>query len=153
MILFRSQKYTSELPSLSTKYRKESQVPKFLAAITKGNVNNNNSIGVERPIGQILRILEKSNIADFHCFWLLDGLGILMKVINEGLKGNSDYSHLAVTKAIQLYRNSSSSCTQIARHSILAGSLFALLDALALTIEASLLHSTIILYYFRNFKL
>lgn len=52
--------------------------------IKKGN-NNNSQLGVERPIGQIIRQIEKSEVVDFHCLWLLDGLGILATVVEEGI--------------------------------------------------------------------
>lgn len=92
-------------------------------------------MGAERPIGQIIRIIEKSAIVDFHALWLLDGLGILGNVIEMGLQPNSEVSRIAVTKAVQLYRNACSSCKQIAQHSILGGSFLVLLDALNYTLK------------------
>lgn len=92
-------------------------------------------MGAERPIGQIIRIIEKSTLVDFHALWLLDGLGTLANVIESGLQPNSDVSRVAVTKAVQLYRNACSSCKQIAQHSILGGSFISLLDALFFTIK------------------
>lgn len=92
-------------------------------------------MGAERPIGQIIRIIEKSAIVDFHALWLLDGLGILANVIEMGLQPNSEVSRVAVTKAVQLYRNACSSCKQIAQHSILGGSFLVLLDALNFTLK------------------
>lgn len=117
---------------MANNHRKQSQIPKLLNAIKRGNGsgNNNNQLGVERPIGQIIRQIEKCTVVDFHCLWLMDSLGILATVIEDGIKPNSDISRVALTKAIQLYRNSCSSCKQIAQHSILAGSFIKLLDAL-----------------------
>ena len=65
----------------------------------------------------------------------LDGLGTLGTVIEMGLQPNSDVSRVAVTKAVQLYRNACSSCKQIAQHSILGGSFIVLLDALNFTMK------------------
>jgi hypothetical protein len=110
-------------------------VPKLLNAIKKGNSNSGVNLGAERPIGQIIRVIEKSAVVDFHCLWLLDGLGVLANVIESGLQPNTDISRIAVIKAIQLYRNASSSCKQIAQHSVLAGSFLTLLDALSFTLK------------------
>lgn len=136
-IIMHSQKYLNELPELSASHRKQSQVPKFLNAIKKGNAGSGVQLGVERPIGQIIRIIEKSAITDFHALWLLDGLGTLANVIETGLQPNSDVSRIAITKAVQLYRNSCSSCKQIAQHSVLGGSFMVLLDALNFTMKVS----------------
>lgn len=153
--IYRSQKYLEELPELATSHRKQSQVPKLLTAIRKGNAGTGVQMGAERPIGQIIRIIEKSSIVDFHALWLLgrfetiiyfvsfigcfnkflDGLGTLGTVIEMGLQPNSDVSRVAVTKAVQLYRNACSSCKQIAQHSILGGSFIVLLDALNFTMK------------------
>ncbi|CAG9799097.1 unnamed protein product [Chironomus riparius] len=129
--------YLEELPELATNHRKQSQIPKLLNAIKKtlNNGSGNNQLGTERPCGQIIRIIEKSSIVDFHCIWLLDGLGTLASIIENGLQPNSDISRVAVIKAIQLYRNASSSCKQIAQHSILGGSFIKLLDALIYTLK------------------
>lgn len=132
---FRSQKYLDELPEFSSSLRKQSQVPKLLNAIKKGNASTGVQMGAERPIGQIIRIIEKSTVVDFHALWLLDGLGTLANVIEMGLQPNSDVSRVAVTKAVQLYRNACSSCKQIAQHSILGGSFLVLLDALSYTMK------------------
>lgn len=133
--IFRSQKYLEELPELSAHHRKQSQVPKLLNSIRKGNASNGVQLGAERPIGQIIRIIEKSSVVDFHALWLLDGLGTLANIIEAGLQPNSEVSRVAVTKAVQLYRNACSSCKQIAQHSILGGSILVLLDALNFTLK------------------
>lgn len=135
----RNEHYLEELPDLASNHRKQSQVPKLLNAIKKviSNGSGNNQLGAERPIGQIIRIIEKSAVVDFHCLWLLDGLGVLTSVIESGLQPNSDISRIAVIKAIQLYRNASSSCKQIAHHSILAGSFVTLLDVLIYTLKVT----------------
>ncbi|XP_070496393.1 S phase cyclin A-associated protein in the endoplasmic reticulum [Chironomus tepperi] len=129
--------YLEELPELATNHRKQSQIPKLLNAIKKtlNNGSGNNQLGTERPCGQIIRIIEKSSIVDFHCLWLLDGLGTLASIIENGIQPNSDISRVAVIKAIQLYRNASSSCKQIAQHSILGGSFITLLDVLIYTLK------------------
>jgi len=107
---------------------------------TLNNGSGNNQLGTERPCGQIIRIIEKSSIVDFHCLWLLDGLGTLASIIENGLQPNSDISRVAVIKAIQLYRNASSSCKQIAQHSILGGSFITLLDVLIYTLKVIVLY-------------
>lgn len=106
---------------------------------TLNNGSGNNQLGTERPCGQIIRIIEKSSIIDFHCLWLLDGLGTLAAIIENGIQPNSDVSRVAVIKAIQLYRNASSSCKQIAQHSILGGSFITLLDVLIYTLKVIVL--------------
>lgn len=149
------QHYLLELPELAASHRKQSQVPKLLNAIKKGNGNSGTGVqmGAERPIGQILRIIapenvkarsDKSAVIDFHALWLLDGLGTLANVIEEGLQPNSEVSRVAVTKAVQLYRNACSSCKQIAQHSILGGSFLVLLDALNFTLKVKIRRSEII---------
>jgi hypothetical protein len=111
-------------------------VPKLLNAIRKGNASTGVQMGAERPIGQIVRIIEKSAVVDFHALWLLDGLGTLANVIETGLlQPNSEVTRVAVTKAVQLYRNACSSCKQIAQHSILGGSFLVLLDCLNFTLK------------------
>jgi hypothetical protein len=133
-----TQTYLEELPELANNHRKQSQIPKLLNAIKRGNGSaGNNQLGIERPIGQIIRQIEKCATVDFHCLWLLDGLGTLATVIEDGIKPNSDISRVALTKAIQLYRNSCSSCKQIAQHSILAGSFLKLIDALNFTLKVN----------------
>lgn len=140
------QQYLSELPELAASHRKQSQVPKLLNAIKKGAGSSGTGVqmGAERPIGQILRIIapesvktkgDKSAVIDFHALWLLDGLGTLANVIEEGLQPSSEVSRVAVTKAVQLYRNACSSCKQIAQHSVLGGSFLVLVDALNFTLK------------------
>lgn len=110
-------------------------MPKLLNAIKKGNAGTGVQMGAERPIGQIIRIIEKSSVVDFHALWLLDGLGTLSNVVEMGLQPNSEISRVAVTKAVQLFRNACSSCKQIAQHAILGGSILVLLDALNYTMK------------------
>ncbi|CAO1304056.1 unnamed protein product [Diamesa serratosioi] len=130
-----SQAYMSELPELSVAIKKQSQIPKLLNAISKRNSGTSGvQMGVERPIGQISRIVAKSQVADFKALWLLDGLGILANVIECGLQPYSDISRKALVMAIQLYREACSSCKQIANHAILGGSILVLFDALAFTL-------------------
>jgi hypothetical protein len=120
-----------ELPELANNHRKQSQIPKLLNTIKKGG----SSFGVEREFGKVIRIIEKSSVVDYHCLWLLDGLGILSSTIEDGLQPNTEISRVAVIKAIQLFRNACSSCIQIAQHAILGGSFKTLLDALIFTLK------------------
>lgn len=68
--------------------KRESEVPKLLGIIKKGGGTQ----GIERPLGQLLRLLTKAQVFDFQCFWLLDGLGALAQVINDGMVPNSEVS-------------------------------------------------------------
>lgn len=68
--------------------KRESQVPKFLNLVGKGGGPQ----GLERPLGQLLRLIAKGQICDFQCFWLLDGLGTITNVISKGMESNTDIS-------------------------------------------------------------
>jgi len=68
--------------------RRESDVPKLLNLIIKGGGPQ----GIERPLGQLSRLITKGQICDFQCMWLLDGLGIISKVIKTGMAEFSEIS-------------------------------------------------------------
>lgn len=78
----------AEMQAVPAYMKRESDVPKLLGVIKKGG----GAQGIERPLGQLLRLLTKAQVFDFQCFWLLDGLGALAQVINEGMTANSEVS-------------------------------------------------------------
>uniref|UniRef100_A0A182JUJ5 SCAPER_N domain-containing protein n=1 Tax=Anopheles christyi TaxID=43041 RepID=A0A182JUJ5_9DIPT len=124
--------YLSELNPLAPSIRKQSQVPRLLSAIAKGG---NGMLGVERPIGQLLRLIAKAEVADFQSLWLLDGLSTIASVIENGLSPGTDVSKKAVVLSVQLYRNACTLCPQIARHAVLGNSILVLLNALLLSLK------------------
>lgn len=78
----------AEMQQVPAYMKRESEVPKLLGIIKKGGGTQ----GIERPLGQLLRLLVKAQVFDFQCFWLLDGLGILAQVIIDGMTPNSEVS-------------------------------------------------------------
>lgn len=78
----------AEMQAVPAYMKRESDVPKLLGLIKKGG----GAQGIERPLGQLLRLLSKAQVFDFQCFWLLDGLGVLSQVINDGMVPNSELS-------------------------------------------------------------
>lgn len=78
----------AEMQPVPAYMKRESEVPKLLGIIKKGG----GTVGIERPLGQLLRLLTKAQVFDFQCFWLLDGLGVLAEVINDGIAPNSEVS-------------------------------------------------------------
>ncbi|XP_061512013.1 S phase cyclin A-associated protein in the endoplasmic reticulum [Anopheles gambiae] len=127
-----AEEYLSELNPLAPSIRKQSQVPRLLGAIAKGG---NGVLGVERPIGQLIRLIAKAEVADFQSLWLLDGLGTIASVIENGLSPGTDVSKKAVVLSVQLYRNACTLCPQIARHAVLGNSILVLLNALLLSMK------------------
>ncbi|XP_063697590.1 S phase cyclin A-associated protein in the endoplasmic reticulum-like [Culicoides brevitarsis] len=123
--------YLAEMQPLPAHVKKDSQVHKLLNMITKGG----GPLGIERPLGQLLRQISKAEIADFQSMWLLDGLGTISNIIQKGMQDNSDISKRAVVLSVQLYRNSCSSCPQIARHAILGNTIVVLFDALLTSLQ------------------
>ncbi|XP_058057868.1 S phase cyclin A-associated protein in the endoplasmic reticulum [Anopheles bellator] len=122
-----AEEYLAELNPLAPSIRKQSQVPRLLGTVAKGG---SGTLGVERPIGQLLRLIAKAEVADFQSLWLLDGLGTIATVIESGLSPGTDVSRKAVVLSVQLYRNACTLCPQIARHAVLGSSILILLDAL-----------------------
>uniref|UniRef100_A0A182MU99 S phase cyclin A-associated protein in the endoplasmic reticulum N-terminal domain-containing protein n=1 Tax=Anopheles culicifacies TaxID=139723 RepID=A0A182MU99_9DIPT len=84
-----AEEYLSELNPLAPTIRKQSQVPRLLSTIAKGG---SGMLGVERPIGQLLRLIAKAEVADFQSLWLLDGLSTIATVIENGLTPGTDVS-------------------------------------------------------------
>lgn len=154
---FRSKKYSESLPELSSQSKKQSQVPKLLQLVKTGEVGKS-GLGPERPIGQIIRLIEKGEKKDFQAFWLMDGLGTLEELIsslktsigNEGAtnKNSAQTSRVAIVRGIQLYRNTCSSCKQISEQAILGGSILTLFDTLQLCLKVSIhSHSQFSIFY------
>uniref|UniRef100_A0A182SDR3 SCAPER_N domain-containing protein n=1 Tax=Anopheles maculatus TaxID=74869 RepID=A0A182SDR3_9DIPT len=84
-----AEEYLNELNPLASSIRKQSQVPRLLGTIAKGG---SGVLGVERPIGQLLRLIAKAEVADFQSLWLLDGLSTIATVIENGLTPGTDVS-------------------------------------------------------------
>ncbi|XP_035774291.1 titin homolog isoform X2 [Anopheles albimanus] len=127
-----AEEYLAELNPLTPSFRRQSQVHRLLGTVAKGG---SGTIGVERPIGQLLRLIAKAEVADFQSLWLLDGLGTIAKVIENGLCAGTDVSRRAVVLSVQLFRNACTLCPQIARHAILGNSIMVLLDALQISLK------------------
>jgi hypothetical protein len=122
-------------------------VPKLLQFVKNGEVGKS-GLGPERPIGQIIRLIEKGDTKDFQAFWLMDGLGTLEELISslktsigDGAtnKNSAQSSRVAIVRGIQLYRNTCSSCKQISEQAILGGSILTLFDTLQLCLKVSIL--------------
>ncbi|XP_055847204.1 S phase cyclin A-associated protein in the endoplasmic reticulum [Episyrphus balteatus] len=122
-----AEEYLKELQPVPMHMKRESQVPKYLNLISKGGGPQ----GLERPLGQLVRLMAKAQVFDFQCFLLMDGLGIITNcVVTKGIEPNSEISKKAIILAVQLYRNACTLCPQIGRHSILGNSITALFDCL-----------------------
>lgn len=132
-LLCSTQEYLAEIPALQTHHRRDSDVPKLMNALNKGGGPQ----GLERPLGQLLRIVTKAQPADFHCMLSMDTLGVVAGIIKEGSEANSDISRKAVIMAVQLYRNICSVCPQLTRHAILGNSICTLLDVLYTALQVS----------------
>uniref|UniRef100_A0AAG5DT33 S phase cyclin A-associated protein in the endoplasmic reticulum N-terminal domain-containing protein n=1 Tax=Anopheles atroparvus TaxID=41427 RepID=A0AAG5DT33_ANOAO len=128
-----AEEYLAEQSPLAPSIRKQSQVPRLLNTVSKGG---SGTLGVERPIGQLLRLIAKAEVADFQSLWLLDGLSTIASVIETGLSPGTDISKKAVVLSVQLYRNACTLCPQIARHAVLGNSIVVLLNALLLTLQS-----------------
>ncbi|XP_053693788.1 S phase cyclin A-associated protein in the endoplasmic reticulum [Sabethes cyaneus] len=126
-----AEQYLAEMQPLAPQIRKQSQVPKLLGTIVKGG----GPLGVERPLGQLLRLMAKAEVVDFQSMWLLDGLKTIADVVQTGMEPNSEVSKRAVVISVQLYRNSCSLCPQISRHAILGNTITVLLDALQISLK------------------
>lgn len=148
----------SEMEQVPAYIRRDSEVPKLLAIIKKGGGPQ----GIERPLGQLLRLIAKAQVFDYQCFWLMDGLGVISQVIQNVTESQmSEVSRRygifflnnntfvitdtisisngrAVIQAVQIYRNSCSQCPQIARHSILGNSYTILCDALLQSLQVNI---------------
>lgn len=79
MICFRTVEYLAEMEQAPAYMRRESEVPKLLAQIKKGGGPQ----GIERSLGQLLRVIGKAQVFDYQCFWLMDGLGAVATVIQN----------------------------------------------------------------------
>lgn len=133
--IFRTQEYLAEIPTLQTHHRRDSEVPKLMNLLSKGG----GAQGLERPLGQLLRIVSKAQPADFHCMLSMDTLGAIATIVKEGSEANNDISRKAVIMAVQLYRNICSVCPQLTRHAILGNSISTLLDVLYTALQVSLI--------------
>lgn len=76
-----------EQQSVPLHMKRESQVPKYLNLVSKGG----GSQGLERAVGQLLRLMSKAQVFDFQCFLLMDGLGVITtNVIGKSMEENND---------------------------------------------------------------
>lgn len=69
--------------------KRDSTVPKLLNLVVKGG----GAQGLERALGNLLRVIPKAQTFDFQAFLCMDGLGIVANhVISKGLQENTDVS-------------------------------------------------------------
>lgn len=87
-LFYSAEQYIKDLDPVPLHLKRESQVPKFLNLVTKGG----GAQGLERQLGQLLRIMAKANTTDFLSFWLMDGLGVLTNVLIQGMEINTEIS-------------------------------------------------------------
>ncbi|XP_032573793.1 S phase cyclin A-associated protein in the endoplasmic reticulum [Drosophila sechellia] len=119
--------YLESLDALPAHARRDSTVPKLLNLVVKGG----GAQGLDRNLGNLLRVIPKAQNLDFLAFLCMDGLGILANhVISKSMDENSEISRKSVYLAAQLYRNACSVCPQIARHALLGNSITVLFDAI-----------------------
>ncbi|XP_030384048.1 S phase cyclin A-associated protein in the endoplasmic reticulum isoform X2 [Scaptodrosophila lebanonensis] len=119
--------YLAGLEPLPAHVKRDSSVPKLLNLVIKGG----GAQGLDRTLGNLLRVIPKAQTVDFQAFLNMDGLGILAShVISKGLDENSEISRKSTTLAVQLYRNACSVCPQIARHALLGNSITIMFDAI-----------------------
>nr|XP_016944835.1 S phase cyclin A-associated protein in the endoplasmic reticulum [Drosophila suzukii] len=120
--------YLESLEPLPAYVKRDSAVPKLLNLVVKGG----GAQGLDRNLGNLLRVIPKAQTFDFQAFLCMDGLGILANhVIAKGLEENSEISRKSIHLAVQLYRNACSVCPQIARHALLGNSITVLFDAIS----------------------
>lgn len=79
------------MEALPAYIRRESEVPKLLGLIRKGG----GAQGLERPLGQLLRVIKKAQVYDYQCFWLLDGLGVVGKVVHTIIEPSPLYDEVS----------------------------------------------------------
>ncbi|KAH8352993.1 hypothetical protein KR084_008020 [Drosophila pseudotakahashii] len=124
--------YLESLEPLPPYLKRDSTVPKLLNLVVKGG----GAQGLDRNLGNLLRVIPKAQTCDFQAFLCMDGLGILANhVIGKGMDENSEISRKSVHLAVQLYRNACSVCPQIARHALLGNSITVLFDAINKTFQ------------------
>ncbi|XP_062142937.1 S phase cyclin A-associated protein in the endoplasmic reticulum isoform X2 [Drosophila sulfurigaster albostrigata] len=120
--------YLATLEALPPHLKRDSSVPKLLNLVVKGG----GAQGLDRTLGNLLRLIPKAQTCDFQTFLHMDGLGVLAThVISKGLEENTEISKKSLTLAVQLYRNACSVCPQIARHALLGNSIATLFDAIS----------------------
>lgn len=83
-----AEEYVASLEQAPGYMRRDSDVPKLLNTIRKGGGPQ----GMERPLGQLLRLIAKPSVFDFQCLWLMDGLGALTDVIRNAFEPGSELS-------------------------------------------------------------
>ncbi|KAH8271118.1 hypothetical protein KR018_012412 [Drosophila ironensis] len=120
--------YLASLDPLPSFLKRDSTVPKLLNLVAKGG----GAQGLDRTLGNLLRVIPKAQTFDFQAFLYMDGLGIITThVIAKGMEDNSEVSKKSVHTAVRLYRTACSVCPQIARHALLGNSITVLFDAIA----------------------
>ncbi|KAH8374480.1 hypothetical protein KR200_008431, partial [Drosophila serrata] len=120
--------YLEAMEPLPPYVKRDSTVPKLLNLVVKGG----GAQGLERALGNLLRVIPKAQAFDFQAFLCMDGLGIVANhVISKGLQENTDVSRKSVHLAVHVYRNACSVCPQIARHALLGNSITVMFDAIS----------------------
>lgn len=81
--------YLATLEAVPAHVKRDSCVPKLLNLVMKGG----GSQGLDRTLGNLLRVIPKAQTFDFQAFLNLDGLGVLTNyVISKGLEDNAEIS-------------------------------------------------------------
>lgn len=80
--------YMDSLDQVPGYMRRESAIPKLLGIMRRGG----GAQGMERPLGQLARIVAKPEVFDFQCLWLMDGLGVLADIIKNAIEPDSELS-------------------------------------------------------------
>lgn len=81
--------YLATLEELPLHLKRDSSVPKLLNLVMKGG----GAHGLDRTLGNLLRVIPKAQTCDFQAFLNMDGLGILTShVISKGMEENAEIS-------------------------------------------------------------
>lgn len=80
--------YMATLEPVPNYMRRDSDVPKLLGVMKRGGGPH----GMERPLGQLARLVAKPTISDFQCLWLMDGLSVLANVISSATEPENELS-------------------------------------------------------------
>lgn len=83
-----AEEYMQTLDTVAPYMKRDSSVPKILAMMRRGGGPQ----GMERPLGQLARIVAKPEVFDFQCLWLMDGLTVLADIIKKAIEPNSELS-------------------------------------------------------------
>lgn len=89
LYLHSASEYLATLEELPLHLKRDSSVPKLLNLVMKGG----GAHGLDRTLGNLLRVIPKAQTCDFQAFLNMDGLGILTShVISKGMEENAEIS-------------------------------------------------------------